>query len=304
MPPLILDGGMSRELMRIGAPFKQPEWSALSLIEAPHLVKQVHLEFALAGADIIITNSYALVPFHIGEDRFWKDGKELAALSGRLAREAADEVSLKTGRKVRVAGSLPPIFGSYEPEKFDSQRVAKYLDVLVSALEPYVDIWLGETLSLIAEAKAVISATSHTGKPIWISFCPDDSEMAAMAEPRLRSGENIIDDVLHWACDAGIEALLFNCCRPEAMLKAVSRSSEFMPHRAKPVILGAYANAFVPAANERSAANEDVSAVDENLTVTRYAEDALVWKQHGAQIIGGCCGVGVEHIRHLAATIR
>ncbi len=34
----ILDGGMGRELKRIGAPFQQPEWSALALLEAPQYV--------------------------------------------------------------------------------------------------------------------------------------------------------------------------------------------------------------------------------------------------------------------------
>jgi S-methylmethionine-dependent homocysteine/selenocysteine methylase len=34
----ILDGGMGRELSRIGAPFRQPEWSALALMDGPELL--------------------------------------------------------------------------------------------------------------------------------------------------------------------------------------------------------------------------------------------------------------------------
>lgn len=147
----ILDGGMSRELQRLGAELKQPEWSALALINSPDIVRQVHQEFIEAGADVVTTNSYALVPFHIGEERFQKDGASLIALSGRLAREAADA----SGRDVLVAGSLPPIFGSYEPQNFDATRVQDYLKVLVDNLAPSVDVWLGETLSLIAEGEAV-----------------------------------------------------------------------------------------------------------------------------------------------------
>ena len=66
----ILDGGFGRELARRGAPFRQPEWSALALTEAPDIVKQVHLDFIQAGAEVITTNNYAVVPFHIGEQRF------------------------------------------------------------------------------------------------------------------------------------------------------------------------------------------------------------------------------------------
>ena len=51
----LLDGGMGRELLRIGAPFQQPEWSALALMEAPDLVKKVHESFSTAGSDILTT---------------------------------------------------------------------------------------------------------------------------------------------------------------------------------------------------------------------------------------------------------
>ncbi len=46
----ILDGGMSRELMRVGAPFRQPEWSALALMLAPETVTEAHRRFTAAGA--------------------------------------------------------------------------------------------------------------------------------------------------------------------------------------------------------------------------------------------------------------
>ncbi|MCY1518797.1 Homocysteine S-methyltransferase [compost metagenome] len=123
-PIRILDGGLSRELVRLGADLRQPEWSALALMEAPEVVRRVHEEFIAAGADVITTNSYALVPFHIGEERFRAEGRRLIALAGSLARIAADSAG---DRKVLVAGSLPPIFGSYEPQLFRPERVQDIL---------------------------------------------------------------------------------------------------------------------------------------------------------------------------------
>src|SRR5262249_58878350 len=90
---ILLDGGMGRQLARIGAPFRQPEWSALALMEAPDMVEKAHGQFIGAGAEVITTNSYALVPFHIGAARFTSDGERLTDLSGRLARRAADAAS-------------------------------------------------------------------------------------------------------------------------------------------------------------------------------------------------------------------
>ncbi|TNV10762.1 homocysteine S-methyltransferase family protein, partial [Ochrobactrum teleogrylli] len=123
---IILDGGMGRELERVGAPFRQPEWSALALIEGPQFVREVHDGYIAAGADVITTNSYAVVPFHIGEERFAAEGLKLAALSGTIAREAADA----SDRDVKVAGSLPPVFGSYQPDLFDPARAGELLGVL------------------------------------------------------------------------------------------------------------------------------------------------------------------------------
>ena len=87
---IILDGGMGRELARRGAPFRQPEWSALALTEAPEAVVQTHLDFIRAGSQVITANSYAVVPFHIG-DRFEHEAQTLADTACKLARQAAGE---------------------------------------------------------------------------------------------------------------------------------------------------------------------------------------------------------------------
>lgn len=236
----ILDGGMSRELQRLGAQLKQPEWSALALIDTPDIVRQVHAEFIEAGADVVTTNSYALVPFHIGEERFLKEGASLIALSGKLAREAADA----SGRKVTVAGGLPPIFGSYEPQNFDPARVQYYLKVLVENLAPHVDVWLGETLSLIAEGDAVREAVTETGKPFWVSFTlNDDAAQVDGGEPQLRSGETV-RAAAEWAAGSGAAALLFNCSKPEVMKAAVETAAFVFKSKGASIEIGVYANAF------------------------------------------------------------
>lgn len=295
----ILDGGMSRELQRLGAELKQPEWSALALINAPDIVRQVHAEFIEAGADVVTTNSYALVPFHIGEDRFRKEGASLIALSGRLAREAADA----SGRKVTVAGSLPPIFGSYEPQNFDASRVQDYLGVLVENLDPFVDVWLGETLSLIAEGEAVRQAVAKTGKPFWISFTlDDDTAQVNGAEPKLRSGETV-RAAAEWAAGSGAAALLFNCSKPEVMKAAVETAATTFKEKDASLEIGVYANAFEGEQGE-TAANEGLHSTRDDLTDDIYSRFACTWADAGATMIGGCCGIGAAHIHKVAGALR
>ncbi|WP_408590289.1 homocysteine S-methyltransferase family protein [Novosphingobium sp.] len=288
---ILLDGGTGRELARSGAPFRQPEWSALALIEGPQFVSEVHRRYVNAGADVITTNSYAVVPFHIGEDRFAAQGRELADLAGRLAREVADAAP----RKVRVAGSLPPVGGSYRPDLVDLARARPVLEVLVAGLAPHVDHWQAETLSALAEAELVAELVRDTGKPLWLSFTLHDE--APLTEPALRSGESVVA-AARLASALGAEALLFNCSQPEAMQAAV-RAARAELGQASPIRIGVYANAFPPMA-EDAEANSGLSPIRADLTPSGYAAFARAWAAEGAMILGGCCGIGPEHIAALA----
>lgn len=289
----ILDGGMSRELLRLGAELRQPEWSALALMNSPEIVSEVHQAFIAAGSQIITTNSYALVPFHIGEERFLRDGHALASVAGRLARGAADNCN----HKVLVAGSLPPIFGSYEPHKFKPLQAPGYLQVLVDALAPHIDIWLGETLSLIAEGEAVRQAVHATGKPFWISFTLADGKGHFCGHPQLRSGESV-EEAAIWAATSGAKALLFNCSRPEVMLPAVEVTATVFERLGADLEIGVYANAF-EGDQEDSGANEGLHAIRGDLGGDAYSSFACAWAEAGASIIGGCCGIGASHIHRL-----
>ncbi len=296
----ILDGGMSRELLRLGAELKQPEWSALALINSPDIVREVHKEFIEAGSEIIFSNSYALVPFHIGEDRFRKEGAALIRLAGRLAREAADSV---TDRKVLVAGSLPPIFGSYEPQNFRPERVQDYLKVLVENLAPFVDIWLGETLSLIAEGEAVREAVAASGKPFWISFTlADDEADIKSGEPKLRSGESV-EAAASWAVSSGAEAFLFNCSKPEVMRAAVETAARVFRKTDAPIENRRLCQCLRRGTGAHRPPNEGLHETRGDLNDDVYSRFACSWAEAGATIIGGCCGIGAAHIHRLGKTL-
>ena len=264
-PLLILDGGTGRELARLGAPFRQPEWSALALIEGPAFVSTVHSGYVAAGADVITTNSYAVVPFHIGAERFAAEGAALAALAGRLAREVTDAAD----HPVLVAGSLPPVCGSYRPDLVDLDRARPIVATLVAALDPHVDHWLAETLSSLVEAELAAAETKATGKPLWLSFTLQDEDTSAA--PSLRSGESVTQ-AARAARDLGAAALLFNCSQPEVMAAAIDAA--------------------------RAELGPD-SPIRADLTPEGYAAFAARWQAAGASIIGGCCGIGPEHIIEL-----
>lgn len=289
---MILDGGMGRELQRSGAPFRQPEWSALALIEAPEMVADVHRAYARAGAQVITTNSYALVPFHLGEERFVADGRKLAGLAGQMAQAAKADFP-----EVRIAGSLPPVCGSYRPDLFDPDAAAPILADLVAGLATHVDLWLAETLSSLAEARLVAKMLQADGRPLWLSFTLADGP-GERAEPGdLRSGESV-EAAAELALELGAEALLFNCSQPEVMEGALRRALAAGPG----LTLGVYANAFPPQADDAEA-NDGLSPLREDLDPDGYLGWVESWVGAGAGIVGGCCGIGPEHIAAISARL-
>jgi homocysteine S-methyltransferase len=286
----LLDGGMGRELQRIGAPFRQPEWSALALIESPDFVLQAHRAFIAAGARIITTNSYAVVPFHIGEERFAEHGRTLAERAGRLARQAADEIA----EPVTVAGSLPPALGSYRPDLFDHSRSVDIHRQLIAGLHDHVDVWLAETQSSIAEVRAVHEALGADSKPLWLSFTLLDDPDGA---PRLRSGE-AVGEAVQIAVELGVQTVLFNCSQPEVMGGALVEAQAVIQRLGQALELGVYANAFPPV-NSEAKANSTLLEIRADLTPASYLDWSRTWVTAGASIVGGCCGIGPEHIAQL-----
>jgi S-methylmethionine-dependent homocysteine/selenocysteine methylase len=290
----LLDGGMGRLLERLGAPFRLPEWSALSLIEAPDYVARAHRAFVAAGADVITTNSYGLVPHMIGEARFWRDARALADRAGAIARAVADE----EGRGVRVAGSLPPLFESYRPQLFVADEAPRRLAELVAGLAPHVDLWLIETQSSTREALTALRAAAGQGRPVFVSYTLRD-EAGRRGPPELRSGEPVAAATATTLA-AGADAILFNCSQPEAMGEAVAAARAVIDASGRSGVgLGVYANAFAPEppSDEPYAG---ISKLRDDLDPEHYLKWIERWLAAGADIVGGCCGIGPEHIAEIA----
>ncbi|MGJ8646398.1 MAG: homocysteine S-methyltransferase family protein [Marinomonas colpomeniae] len=285
----ILDGGMGRELKRIGAPFSQPLWSAQALIEAPHYVAQAHQSFIDAGAEIITVNSYACVPFHLGEDGYQKQGAILAKQAAIIAKEVAENAQ----HNILVAGSLPPPFGSYRPDLFEPHRATNILTTLLNAQEDYVDLWLAETIASIEEAKVIASVLKGSSKPCYYAFTLSD-EMEQPAS--LRSGE-LVTDAIEAILLENIDGIFFNCSIPEVIEQAIRDTTCILSKHNRQLDIGAFANSFVPIPKDHKA-NLNVQGY-RDLSPEEYLEFAKEWHHLGANIIGGCCGIAPNHIKAL-----
>lgn len=284
----IMDGGMGRLLKDMGAPFRRPEWSALALMEAPEFVTKAHEAYIEARAEIIITNSYAVIPFHIGEDAFNKQGRELIKLSAKIARECANHASIN----VKVAGCIPPAFGSYRADLYVEEKAGDIYLPHIEEQDEFVDFWLAETISTVREAEKIASLLKNNTKPLWLSYTVKDRE-SVEEKPQLRSGETIEEAILT-SIDLGASALLFNCSQPEEIEPVL----DIVKNHTLPMPYGAYANAFEPIKRDQQA-NAEETTVRKDTTPENYLTFSQKWVDQGATIIGGCCGIGPEHIKKL-----
>jgi len=290
---ILLDGGMGRELRFRGVDVMTSIWSAGALIDAPQVVREVHRDFIDAGADIITINSYGIVKSSLAwagiEDRF----EALNLLACKLADEARDE----SGRSVVVAGSLPPLAGSYRPD-----RVGKFEEIeplyreQAEVLAPHVDLLLCETMSSADEARAAAVAATQTGKPVWVSWTLHEDRSG-----RLRSGETL-EDALKALAGLPVSGVLANCCAPESITRAVP----WLAH-AGLVYVGGYANTFQPIPEDWDLTGDKKSdgslGLRTDLDPERYAAHAEDWLEAGATVIGGCCGTRPAHIARLKQLI-
>ena len=109
---VLLDGGVGQELYRRSTIPAAPLWSVQVMMDEPHLVEAVHLDFIEAGARIITTNTYTATPHRLAREGV---AEKFEALHG-AALAAAASAREKSGDAVRIAGCLPPLVGSYRPD--------------------------------------------------------------------------------------------------------------------------------------------------------------------------------------------
>jgi S-methylmethionine-dependent homocysteine/selenocysteine methylase len=202
----------------------------------------------------------------------------------------------------KVAGSIPPLFGSYRPDLFIPERAQALLKIIIDALSPNVDIWLAETVSSLSEAKAVAEALLKDDRPMWISFTLLDAQELQEEIPRLRSGQKVTRAVKS-AVELGASAILFNCSQPEVITPAIEAAMQTLKNLEADLPLGVYANAF-PTLPEDTLANSTIQEIRQDLDPEGYLKFVATWCRLGATITGGCCGIGPEHIAAIRRRLK
>lgn len=284
--PVLLDGGMGRELRFRGVHISEQIWSASALLSDAAVVRAIHVDYINAGADVITTNTYGIIRPDLARAGIEDQFERLNQLAGELAVQARRD----SGQAVLIAGSLPPLFGSYRPDLVRSGEVIEPLyREQAELLAPYVDLFLCETMSSAAEALAAATASASTGKPVWVSWTLHEDRSG-----RLRSGETIPEAIaaLH---ELPVTGFLANCCAPESVTAAMPLLVESGAR-----YVGGYANTFLPVPETWTLAgvteSDGVIGLRDDLSPAKYLVHVDAWLAGGATVVGGCCGTSPAHI--------
>lgn len=288
----LLDGGTSLELLARSTNKAPRHWSAEYLTSEPDLVRQVHLDYIKAGAKLVTINAYSATFTRMALVDAADRVPELQRLACGIALSARDAAG-PAAADVAIAGCLPPLNGTYRPDRVRDFATNQDEYRRIAALQaPFVDLFLCETMSTAQEARAAVSACAEFGKPVWVSWSLMDHG------PWLRSAERI--STAFKALDGlPVGAVMANCAPPESISAA-------MPELvATGLPAGGYANAFtsIPATFLPGKTREQLST-RQDLGPEAYAEFALDWVRRGARIVGGCCEVGPAHVARLRAELE
>ena len=288
--PIILDGAVSTELQRAGVPMSADTWSGLAAITHPDVLRDLHVRYLRAGAEVITANTYAAAPQHVAAAGFGDRAREINLRSVELALEAREAAA---NGPAWVAGSLSLMAPRFRSANRQAplehaeglRRQAEWL------AEAGVDLLVLEMLRDIEWSTAAVDAALSAGLPVWSGFsCAVDERGALMTQGTV--GEPMpFEDALRTVTGRGEALVAVMHCEIDDTGPGLDCA-----RRVCEAPLGAWPNCgtieppdwqFVGVA-----------------TPEAFAGTAARWVEEGVKVIGGCCGLGPEHIRAVAERLR
>lgn len=290
---VIGDGGMLFELERRGYVSAGP-FTPEAVIEQPEAVRQVQIDFARAGADVLQAFAY-----YAHEAKLKDIGMESALTrinenAVRIANEVAQEYGLI------VAGNLCNTW-VYDPNDPGTRKeTRRQFDTQIRyQIDHGVDFFIAETIEYLEEAKIALEAIRATGKPSMIT-------LGFKRAPFTLDGVRM-EDAFRQLEDAGADIVGINCFRdPERMLPLAQRVRQSVSCYVATQPVGFRCTDEKPyfQIQEHDGHIAFPTELDPFvLTRTEMASYASRAKEMGIHYIGSCCGSAPHHIRAMAEAL-
>jgi len=275
---LVCDGAMGTMLYSKGI-FISRSFDELN-ISSPDLVRDVHLEYIKAGADIIETNTFGGNRTKLMTHGLADHTRDINLHGATIAKESA-------GNDVYVAGAIGPLGIRIEPWGKTSIDEAReiFREQAQALLDGGVDLFILETFSDLNEVHAAILGVRDVSeKPIVAQMTITEDGNSLEGTPPEVFAKRLEDwgaDVVGLNCSVG----------PQTMLDAIERIAAITTKK-----LSVQPNAGRP---------QIIEGRNLYLCSPEYmASYARKFVQYGVRIVGGCCGTTPPHIKAIRAAVR
>jgi homocysteine S-methyltransferase len=283
---VVLDGATGTELERRGVPMDGQAWSGVANLTHPDVVRRIHEDYIRAGADVIITNTFATARSLLDAAGLRERVAEVNRRAVELAREARDRAA--GGRDVWVAGSISTMAPGAEPGRRPpvarmSAMLAEQADIIARA---GADLIVLEMMRDVDYAGGAVDAARATGLPVWVGFsCRRPADGTVRMFSGVRDGLAFAD-VIAPVMERGGSLLAVMHSEVGDTGPAIEVAKR---HWSGPLAAYPESGHFVMPSWQFV----DVMPPDE------FVAHAMGWLRQGVQVLGGCCGLGPEHIRLL-----
>lgn len=303
---LIIDGATGTELQK--KEINKESWiingnniegcNEILNITAPNIMKEIHIDYLNANANITKTNSFGAIPWVLSEYDIADKAYELAKSAALIANEAKEEY-LKNpnskgdlNRDIFIAGSLGPgvKLPSLGQIRFD-EMYNGYIEAVRGLIDGGVDIILLETAQDVLQLKAAILAVNDTAKKM-------DKEIPIMVSVTIeKEGTMLLGTDIETAytilSNLDIFSIGMNCgTGPDMAMRHIKRLSEISC-----IPISIHSNAGLP---ENRGGKAYYS-----MTPEEFADiNSKFFELDGLAFIGGCCGTTPLHINALANKVK
>ena len=287
----ILDVGMGQELLARGMKPNSTLWSANAILDANYhqLVLDTHIDFIKAGAEIIVTTTFATRKKRLKENNLLDKFEYLNQKAGEIAQSAKRKFA-----NTYIAGGIPPQNLTYEADDRNEIEIIENFHSQAKTLNPYVDFFYFDVWSSIKEVKCGIEAIKEFKKPYLVGLHVSEGTTLPNGE-KIKDVKKIIDE--------NALGVLLSCVSPENFEKNLKELKSLnIPFGFKlngfvtTKLRESYTSVFL---GKKSNPNE-ILGKRQDLTPIKIQEIAKKFKDAGATILGGCCETNPSHIKAIA----
>ncbi|MEL0235772.1 MAG: homocysteine S-methyltransferase family protein [Pelagibacteraceae bacterium] len=283
----ILDGGVGQELLARGVKPVSNLWSTTALLkkEYHNILLDCHLDFINAGAEIILTNTFGSRRRRLEENNLLSEFENLNLTALKIAEEAVK----KSGKKIIIAGSLPPQNFTYISDLGDDKKlIKKNFHDQAKILNNGVDLFYLDVMSSLEECEIAIQSIKEFNKPFIIGIHFKKNGL-------LPSGEMFVD-VVKKLNRYNPLAITGSCVSYEDI---ISIKNDF---KNLSLPFGFKVNAFkdIPEGWKPDGSNPVIAlGKNEDLNLEKFKTISKEFLNFGAKLLGGCCEISPSHISKL-----